>query len=44
LSMSLDVQNLTDEEPPFVNIAGGYDPQTVSPIGRLIALSLRKTW
>jgi iron complex outermembrane receptor protein len=44
LSISLDVQNLTDEEPPFVNIAGGYDPQTVSPIGRLIALSLRKTW
>ena len=44
LSIALDAQNLTDEEPPFVNIAGGYDPQTASPIGRLFALSVRKSW
>jgi|HigsolmetaAR202D_1030399.scaffolds.fasta_scaffold01789_2 iron complex outermembrane receptor protein len=44
LSIALNVQNLTDEDPPFVNIVGGYDPQTASPIGRLFALSLRKTW
>ena len=44
LSVALDVQNLADNEPPFVNIAGGYDPQSASPIGRLIALSLRKRW
>jgi iron complex outermembrane receptor protein len=44
LSLAFDVQNLADETPPFVNISGGYDPQTVSPIGRLIALSLRKSW
>jgi iron complex outermembrane receptor protein len=44
LSVALDVQNLADEEPPFVNIAGGYDPQSASPIGRLVAVSLRKSW
>ena len=44
LSVALDVQNVADEEPPFVNIAGGYDPQSASPIGRLVALSVRKAW
>jgi iron complex outermembrane receptor protein len=47
-SLSLNVRNLFDTPPPFVNIApngnggGGYDPQTGDPIGRLVALSLRK--
>jgi iron complex outermembrane receptor protein len=44
LSLSLDAQNLLDEDPPFVNISGGYDPQSASPLGRLIALSIRKAW
>jgi iron complex outermembrane receptor protein len=44
LSLALDVQNLADEEPPFVNLSGGYDPQSASPMGRLVALSLRKSW
>jgi iron complex outermembrane recepter protein len=44
LSVALDAQNIADEEPPFVNLSGGYDPQTASPIGRVIALSMRKTW
>jgi iron complex outermembrane receptor protein len=44
LSLSLDVQNAADKDPPFVNINGGYDPQSASPLGRLIALSLRKSW
>jgi iron complex outermembrane receptor protein len=44
LSLSLDVQNALDKDPPFVNIAGGYDPQSASPLGRLVALSLRKSW
>lgn len=44
LSVALDAQNVLDEEPPFVNISGGYDPQSVSPLGRLIALSLRMNW
>jgi iron complex outermembrane receptor protein len=44
LSIALDVQNVADTDPPFVNIAGGYDPQSASPIGRLIALSARFVW
>ena len=44
LSASLDVQNVADEEPPFVNLSGGYDPQSANPLGRLIAMSLRKSW
>ncbi|HEY8537701.1 MAG TPA: hypothetical protein VIL28_02470 [Steroidobacteraceae bacterium] len=32
------------EDPLFVTISGGYDQQSASPIGRLFALSLRKTW
>ncbi|HEY5809201.1 MAG TPA: TonB-dependent receptor [Povalibacter sp.] len=44
LSAALDVQNLLDEEPPFVNISGGYDPQSANPLGRLVAFSLRMHW
>ena len=44
LSIALDAQNLANEDPPFVNISGGFDPQSANPIGRLVALSLRKTW
>lgn len=44
LSLALDVQNALDEEPPFVNIAGGYDPQVASPLGRLFAVSARMKW
>jgi iron complex outermembrane receptor protein len=44
LSVALDVQNVADEDPPFVNISGGYDPQSTSPVGRLFAVSVRKVW
>ena len=44
LSVALDVQNIADEDPPFVNISGGYDPQSTNPLGRLFAVSLRKAW
>jgi iron complex outermembrane recepter protein len=44
LSLALDVQNAADEEPPFVNISGGYDPQSASPIGRVFAMSARMAW
>lgn len=50
LILGLDAVNLTDEEPPFVNIAqspnggGGFDPTLNSPIGRIIGLTLRKKW
>ena len=42
--LSLDANNLFDKDPPFVNINGGYDPQTVSPMGRLIAVNISKRW
>lgn len=32
--VALDVSNLFDEDPPFVNIQGGYDPVQASLIGR----------
>lgn len=47
--LSLSASNLFDRKPPYAenaNIfsASGYDPDNASPIGRLIALQLVKTW
>jgi iron complex outermembrane receptor protein len=45
-TVALDVRNLFDEDPPFVNIAqsanggGGFDPTLTNPVGRLIGISL----
>lgn len=46
LKLSLDVANLMDTDPPFVDLApqtilggGGYDPSAVSPIGRIVSIS-----
>jgi iron complex outermembrane receptor protein len=44
LDVAIDVQNIADEDPPFVNLSGGYDPQSTNPLGRLVAVSLRKSW
>jgi iron complex outermembrane recepter protein len=44
LTLAFDMQNVTDEDPPFVNLSGGYDPQSSNPIGSLVAISLRKRW
>ncbi len=49
MSLSLDVRNLTDEEPPFFNGnqggfmggAWGYDNYTANPVGRQITLGVR---
>jgi iron complex outermembrane recepter protein len=49
MSLSLDIRNLTDEEPPFMNHnqggfmggAWGYDNYTANPVGRLITLAVR---
>jgi iron complex outermembrane recepter protein len=49
VNLSLDVRNLTDEEPSFFNGnqggfmggAWGYDNYTANPIGRLITLGVR---
>lgn len=45
LTLAVDVQNLFDKDPPFVNIAespnggGGFDPTVSNPVGRLISLT-----
>ncbi|HET9863980.1 MAG TPA: TonB-dependent receptor [Steroidobacteraceae bacterium] len=49
MSLSLDVRNLTDEDPSFFNGnqggfmggAWGYDNYTANPVGRLITLGIR---
>jgi iron complex outermembrane recepter protein len=54
LSMSLSVINITDEEPPFVEIPASltlpeqnvlpFDATNASPLGRYISLQLSKQW
>jgi iron complex outermembrane receptor protein len=50
LSLGLELRNVLDEDPPYVNLApgvngsGGYDATAANPVGRLLALSLRKKW
>ena len=33
-SLTAGVLNITNEDPPYVNIGGGYDPRTADPRGR----------
>lgn len=50
LKLSLNVANVFDEDPPFVNLgssqynAGGFDAQISSPVGREFALTVGKKW
>ena len=50
LIIGLEVRNLFDIKPPYVNIApsgngsGGYDATVANPVGRTLAVSARKTW
>ncbi len=50
IRIGLDVTNLFDARPPFVNLAssangtGGYDANLTNPIGRLAGLSISKKW
>jgi len=50
LTLGFEIRNLFDEQPPYVNLApsgngsGGYDATTTNPVGRLYAISLRKSW
>ena len=49
-TFGIEARNLLDEDPPYVNLApsgngsGGYDATVTNPIGRLISVSVRKTW
>lgn len=40
----LAVINVLDREPPFVNIASGYDPSNARDTGRSVSLSVTKRW
>jgi iron complex outermembrane receptor protein len=40
----LDVTNLFNTDPPFVNVIGGYDPSENSAIGRMIGFTIAKEW
>jgi outer membrane receptor protein involved in Fe transport len=44
--ISLSIQNLFDEDPPFTNnpIGVGYDPANASPLGRFAVLEVRQSW
>lgn len=50
LTFGLEVRNLFDIKPPYVNLApsvngsGGYDATTTDPIGRTFAASARVKW
>jgi len=50
LNFGVEIRNLRDEDPPYVNFApsgngsGGYDATVANPIGRMFAVSLRKKW
>jgi iron complex outermembrane receptor protein len=38
-SLSVDVRNLLNEDPPFVDQTRGYDPQSVNPVPRLVSVT-----
>lgn len=51
LTLALDVQNLTDEDPPHVTVPAsfqtfdfGYDATNASAMGRFISLQVSKRW
>jgi iron complex outermembrane receptor protein len=43
-SASLEVLNVLDEDPTFVDIDGGADLTVASPLGRMLSLTLVKRW
>lgn len=45
-SVTLNVQNLLDEDPPFVvNGRGtGYDPTNATALGRFVSMSVKYNW
>ncbi|NNG56419.1 TonB-dependent receptor [Sphingomonas paucimobilis] len=49
VTVSLSVTNLFDRAPPYVNnrtafSAAGFDPENASPLGRMVAFQLVKSW
>lgn len=46
LSLAFNIQNLTDEDPPFYDSPQGigYDPSNADPLGRHVSIQLAKRW
>jgi iron complex outermembrane receptor protein len=44
LQLFMDINNIFDTKPPFYNSANGYDTFSGNPLGRLIAVGVRKRW
>ena len=44
VSIALGATNVLDEEAPFVDILGGFDPGMASALGRFVSLSISKTF
>lgn len=49
MSIALNISNLFDRDPPYVNnfnglSAVGFDPSAASPIGRQIAVQVKRSW
>ncbi|CAN5221990.1 TonB-dependent receptor [soil metagenome] len=44
VTVALEAQNLFDQDPPFVDNTSGYDSQSANPIGRLVGLTVTKSW
>lgn len=40
----LNIRNLFDQDPPFVDAGLGYDPSSASAVGRMVSLSLSKSF
>ena len=44
LELYVDVNNVFDTDPPFYNSNNGFDQFSGNPLGRLIAVGVRKKW
>ena len=44
LTVALEGSNILDKDPPFFNVAAGYDSFGANPIGRLLTLGVTKKW
>jgi iron complex outermembrane receptor protein len=44
LRLMLNVSNVLDEDPPFVNLAAGYDAANADPYGRVLSFAISKSW
>lgn len=43
-TLSVTIQNITDEDPPFARLDLNYDPFTGNPLGRVVKVGFKKTF